>query len=307
MAFYQDIRYARKVIEKIQKKDIKILFEPLGSYKDLRISLFTDAAFRNSEDKIKSVEGRVIILENPEGKRHVISAKSCTISKVCKSVKTAETRALENGMEKAIGIARMIQEIMTGRKFRKEEEYLTLPTKCVIDSKTLFESIHSTKQVQEVSITILIAWINEQINRGIVEDVMWTDTKKMIADILTKRNVNPENFQKLLTQTQSDVDKKKSEEKIEIHFVDQGMENQTISVPETMSFQEMKQIYLNQNEGQKSKIRLFFDGDRLQDHETPKIVQMENGDTIDVFLEQIGGGKLERDTSKYKEKCKCYH
>ena len=29
---------------------------------------------------------------------------------------------------------------------------------------------------------------------------------------------------------------------------------------------------------------------------------MENGDTIDVFLEQIGGGKLERDTSKYKEK-----
>ena len=195
-ASYQDIRYANKVIEKIQKKDIRILFEPLGSYKDLKISLFTDAAFRNSEDKIKSVEGRVIILENPEGKRHVISAKSCTISKVCKSVKTAETRALENGMEKAIGIARMIQEIMTGRKFRKEEEYLSLPIKCVIDSKTLYESIHSTKQVQEVSIRILVAWIKEQINKGIAEDVMWTDTKKMIAVILTKRNVNPENFQK---------------------------------------------------------------------------------------------------------------
>ena len=100
------------------------------------------------------------------------------------------------------------------------------------------------------------------------------------------------------------MDKKKSEEKIEIHFVDQGMEDQTITVPETMSFQEMKHIYLNQNESQRSKIRLFFDGDRLQDHETPKIVQMENGDTIDVFLEQIGGGKLERDTSKYKEKTK---
>ena len=115
----------------------------------------------------------------------------------------------------------------------------------------------------------------------------------MIADILTKRNVNPENFQKLLTQNQSDVDKKKSEEKIEIHFVDQGMEDQTITIPETMSFQEMKQTYLNQNESQKSKIRLFFDGDRLQDHETPKIVNMENGDTIDVFLEQIGGGQKE--------------
>ena len=72
---------------------------------------------------------------------------------------------------------------------------MTLPIKCVIDSKTLYESIHSTKQVQEVSIRILVAWIKEQINRGIVEDVMWTDTKKMIADILTKKNVNPENFQ----------------------------------------------------------------------------------------------------------------
>ena len=49
-----------------------------------------------------------------------------------------------------------------------------------------------------------------------------------------------------------------------------------------MSFQEMKHIYLKQNESQRSKMRLFFDGDKLQDHETPKIVQMENGEIFHI-------------------------
>ena len=107
---------------------------------------------------MKSVEGRIIVVEHLQGHRSVISAKSSTISKVCKSVKTAETRALENGMEKAIGIARMIGEIKIGKKYRGSQSIPTLPIHCITDSKTLHESIYSTKQIQEVSITNLIAW-----------------------------------------------------------------------------------------------------------------------------------------------------
>ena len=86
-ATYKDVKEANKVVEKIKREELKIAFKPLGRYEDLKIKVFTDAAFRNSEDKVKSVEGRIIVVENLEGHRSVISAKSSTISKVCKSVK----------------------------------------------------------------------------------------------------------------------------------------------------------------------------------------------------------------------------
>ena len=63
-ANYKDARYANKVVEKIQKKELKIAFEPLGKYENLKIRIFTDAAFRNSIYKVKCIEGRIIELEN---------------------------------------------------------------------------------------------------------------------------------------------------------------------------------------------------------------------------------------------------
>lgn len=38
------------------------------------------------------------------------------------------------------------------------------------------------------------------------------------------------------------------------------------------------------------KARFFFDGERIQGHQTPKDVGMEDGDAIDMFLMQNGGG-----------------
>jgi small ubiquitin-related modifier len=36
-------------------------------------------------------------------------------------------------------------------------------------------------------------------------------------------------------------------------------------------------------------VRFLFDGDRLNDAQTPKELNMENGDEIDVVIEQVGG------------------
>ena len=66
-----------------------------------------------------------------------------------------------------------------------------------------------------------------------------------------------------------------------------------------MSFQEIKQQYLNEKENYRSKLRLILDGERLQDHDTPEGNEMEDGDVIDVFEEQLGGGKVAKDA--YKE------
>jgi small ubiquitin-related modifier len=38
-------------------------------------------------------------------------------------------------------------------------------------------------------------------------------------------------------------------------------------------------------------VRFLFDGERLHENQTPKELNMENGDEIDVVIEQTGGSQ----------------
>ena len=38
-----------------------------------------------------------------------------------------------------------------------------------------------------------------------------------------------------------------------------------------------------------NNVRFLFDGERLHETQTPKELHMENGDEIDVLVEQVGG------------------
>ena len=97
---------------------------------DLQIVAYTDSSYRNSENKEKSVGGRFICLANKEGRCAPLRWKSKAIQQVCKSVKTAETRSLERGMEDSIYLARMTQEIYSGNV--REDQ---IPVVIKIDSK----------------------------------------------------------------------------------------------------------------------------------------------------------------------------
>jgi small ubiquitin-related modifier len=41
-----------------------------------------------------------------------------------------------------------------------------------------------------------------------------------------------------------------------------------------------------------ANVRFLFDGERLHEGQTPKDLGMENGDEIDVVIEQVGGSQL---------------
>ena len=88
-------------------------------------------------------------------------------------------------MEDAIYLARMFKEIYTGKV---SEEHI--PVEAKTDSKTLHDSLNSTKQVDEKSIRHLVVWIKEQVEDRTVKKVMWIPNKEMIADVFTKANVN---------------------------------------------------------------------------------------------------------------------
>ena len=98
--------------------------------------------------------------------------KSKTIQQVCKSVKTAERRSLEKGLEDAIYLARMLKEIYTGKMGDQH-----IPVEAKTDSKTLYDTLKSTKQVEEKSIRHLVAWFKQQIEENVIQKVTWVQNK----------------------------------------------------------------------------------------------------------------------------------
>ena len=108
---------------------------------------------------------------------------------MCKSVKTAETRSLERGLEDAIYLARMIQEIYTGNITENQ-----IPVEVKIDSKTLHDSLHSTKQVDEKTIRHLVSWIKQQIEDKTVDRIDWVCAEDQLADVFTKKNAKTDSI-----------------------------------------------------------------------------------------------------------------
>ncbi|KAK2464964.1 hypothetical protein APHAL10511_003040 [Amanita phalloides] len=52
---------------------------------------------------------------------------------------------------------------------------------------------------------------------------------------------------------------------------------------------KLQGAYANKVGKDVSSIRFLYDGSRIQDDDTPASLDMEDGDTIDVMVEQVGG------------------
>jgi hypothetical protein len=171
------------------EKDVTLKFSKLGNIEKLQIVAYTDSSYRNSENKEKSVGGRFICLSNEEGSCAPLRWKSKTIQQVCKSVKTAETRSLERGMEDSIYIARMIKEIYSENVGEDQ-----IPVVVKIDSKTLLDSLNSSKQIDEKTIRHLIAWMKQQVEQKTISRIDWVCSSEQHADVFTKKNAKTDSI-----------------------------------------------------------------------------------------------------------------
>ena len=104
------------IIRMAKAKSPVLRFTRLGKFSDLIVKVYTDASYNNQDGKTRSTEGRVVLLENPKtGRANVVSWKVKKIPRVCRSVKSAETRALEDGLDDAVHTARLVFETYKGR------------------------------------------------------------------------------------------------------------------------------------------------------------------------------------------------
>ena len=92
-------------------------------------------------------------------------------------------------MEDAIYLARMIKEIYTGKVSESQ-----IPVEFKIDSKTLLDSLHSSKQVDEKTIRHLVAWMKQQLECKSITSIDWVRSENQIADVFTKKNANTDSI-----------------------------------------------------------------------------------------------------------------
>ena len=119
------------------------------------------------------------------GSVNVVSWKTKKIARVCRSVRSAETRALEEGVDDAVNTARLLKEIYIGTIDLKTPQQLQV--EALTDSKSLWESLHNTRQCEEKLLRNSIAGIKELMELKMVKDVHWVPTKEQLADCLTKQ------------------------------------------------------------------------------------------------------------------------
>ena len=87
----------------------------------------------------------------------------------------------------------MLHEIMTEKCKGKVLVQLK------IDSKTLYDSLKSTKQIEEKTIQHLIAWQKQQIEDKSIEKIDQVCSEEMVADVFTKKDVKTDQVLKIVT------------------------------------------------------------------------------------------------------------
>ena len=89
----------------------------------------------------------------------------------------------------------MIKEIYTGKVSSNQ-----IPVEVKIDSKTLLDSLNSTKQIDEKTIRHLIAWIKQQMEDKTISSIDWVCSKEQHADVFTKKNVKTDTILTIVSE-----------------------------------------------------------------------------------------------------------
>jgi len=80
------------------------------------------------------------------------------------------------------------------------------------------------------------------------------------------------------------------DENINIKCIDQSGREVFFKLKTTTPFSKMFDAYATKTKLHVAGLRFLFDGTRVNSSDTPEKLQMEDGDVIDIYMEQVGGG-----------------
>ena len=174
-----DILKLNKLVYRVKQDPLNIVFPKLQEIENCILECYSDASFANLPDG-GSQGGFLIFIKDTNGLRCPIYWQSRKVRRVVKSTLSAEALALLDCAETAIYISRMLLELTK----------MNIKIRCVIDNKSLFDALYSSKSIEDRRLRIDIAVLRDMIDRAEISDVSWVGTSLQLADCLTKRGAS---------------------------------------------------------------------------------------------------------------------
>ena len=186
-----DLQKLNKLVDRVKKDSVKLHFPAMQDLQSCYIECYTDAAFGNLPDS-GSQGGTVIFLNDGSGQRCPLFWQSKKLKRVVRSTLAAEASALAEGAERAIYIARKIEEMT---------KCTQMPIRCFVDNKSVVDALVSGKEVEGRLSRIDMAAIEEMVEKQQIS-VSWVGTSGQLADCLTKRGASTEKLREALYMDQ---------------------------------------------------------------------------------------------------------
>ena len=178
-----DMFDANKCLRKACMFQCSMHFPKLKDVNNCKLVVFSDASHSNLPDGVSSAGGFVIFLVDGQSNACPLYWESRKIRRVVKSTLAAETLAAADAIDSAYYIGHILSQILSDGKSK-------IPIELFVDNKSLFDNVYSVKSVSEKRLRIDIASIKELVATEKLK-VKWVETGDQVADVLTKRGVNP--------------------------------------------------------------------------------------------------------------------
>ena len=192
-AKYEDMALAVKAFKKVHMYPCKLVFPKLNDIGRCHIVVYADASLGNLDDGVSSVGGHVVFLLDDALNCCTLSWQGNKIKRVVRSTLAAETLSLVEGLEDAIYHRQLILEMMGNVDAQ-------LAIDAVVDNKSVFDSVHSTKLAEDRRLRRDLGSVKELLQTRVVRSLTWRRGKFQLANCLTKRGADG---QQLLSVLQS--------------------------------------------------------------------------------------------------------
>ena len=175
-----DIIKLNKVVNRVVSDCMKIKFPRMEDISDCFLECYSDASFANLPGG-GSQGGMIVFLCDQKGAKCPLYWQTRKIRRVVKSTLSAETMALLDCAEAGVFLANVLADITSSAP---------IAVRCYVDNKSLVESLHSSKYIEDRRLRLDIAVLRDMIDRGELHSVSWVDTASQLADCLTKRGAS---------------------------------------------------------------------------------------------------------------------
>ena len=182
-----DLLMTNKCVRKAQMYENSLKYPNMGDLTKCEIVVFSDASYANLPNGSSSAGGFLAFLVGENGRSAPIYWESKTMRRVVQSTLAAETLSATKAVDMAYYLGSILSQVLMNSSENK------IRIKLIVDNKSLFDKVHSTKNVTERRLRIDLAILKELVSERCLT-VCWTESSNQIADALTKRGVNPANI-----------------------------------------------------------------------------------------------------------------